>query len=202
LRLRTSAGRRQAGRGAIRNTGGETEMRQELAAAVGALVEHMDTTVYQLSDVEVDQLVKAADLVTLARSAVERDYRGEIEFAHDPEAPTRFAKQLVQLLRGAISIGMPPDEAMRLVRRCASDSIPPLRRDILLDLANNPGSKATDVASGFQSRETPSAAGSNAYTCSARWPARRPRKPAVTARSMSCGATAWRTGSTGTHYRT
>ena len=44
LRLRTSAGRRQAGRGAIRNTGGETEMRQELAAAVGALVEHMDTT--------------------------------------------------------------------------------------------------------------------------------------------------------------
>ena len=119
LRLRTSAGRRQAGRGAIRNTGGEIEMRQELAAAVGALVEHMDTTVYQLSDAEVEQVVKAADLVTLARSAVERDYRGEIEFAHDPEAPTRFAKQLVQLLRGAISIGMTPAEAMRLVRRCA-----------------------------------------------------------------------------------
>ena len=145
LRLRTSAGRRQAGRGAIRNTGGETEMRQELAAAVGALVERMDTGVYQLSDAEVDQVVKAADLVTLARSAVERDYRGEIEFAHDPEAPTRFAKQLVQLLRGAISIGMTPAEAMRLVRRCACDSIPPLRRDILLDLADNPGSKATDV---------------------------------------------------------
>ena len=31
LRLRTSAGRRQAGRGAIRNTGGEVAMRQELA---------------------------------------------------------------------------------------------------------------------------------------------------------------------------
>jgi hypothetical protein len=145
LRLRTSAGRRQAGRGAIRNTGDETEMRRELAAAVGALVEHMDPTLHQLTDAEVDQIVKAADLVTLARSAVERDYRGEIEFAHDPEAPTRFAKQLVQLLRGAISIGVTPAEAMRLVRRCACDSIPPLRRDILLDVANNPGSRATDV---------------------------------------------------------
>jgi hypothetical protein len=83
--------------------------------------------------------------VTLARSAVERDYRGDIEFAHDPEAPTRFAKQLVQLLRGAVAIGVKPAEAMRLVRRCACDSIPPLRRDILLDLAKNPGSRATDV---------------------------------------------------------
>jgi hypothetical protein len=145
LRLRTSAGRRQAGRGAIRNTGGEVGMRQELAAAVGALVEHMDTTVYQLNDAEVDQLVKAADLVTLARSAVERDYRGDIDFAHDPEMPTRFAKQLVQLLRGAVAIGVKPDEALRLVRRCACDSIPPLRRDILLDLAANPGSRAADV---------------------------------------------------------
>ena len=105
----------------------------------------MDTTPYQLSDDEVEQVVKAADLVTLARSAVERDYRGEIEFAHDPEAPTRFAKQLVQLLRGAVAIGVPPDDAMRLVRRCACDSIPPLRRDILLDLAENPGSRAADV---------------------------------------------------------
>ena len=40
---------------------------------------------------------------------------------------------------------MTPAEAMRLVRRCACDSIPPLRRDILLDLAENPGSRATDV---------------------------------------------------------
>lgn len=145
LRLRTGTGRREAGRGAIRNTGDEAAMRQELAAAVGALVEHMDSNVYQLSDDEIEQVVKAADLVTLARSAVERDYRGNIEFAHDPEAPTRFAKQLVQLLRGAIGIGMAPAEAMRLVRRCAADSIPPLRRDILLDLAEHPLSRATDV---------------------------------------------------------
>jgi len=81
----------------------------------------------------------------MARSAVERDYRVNIEFAHDPEMPTRFAKQLVQLLRGAVAIGMTPAEGMRLTLRCARDTIPPLRRDILLDLANNPYSRAADV---------------------------------------------------------
>ena len=138
LRLRTGAGRREASRGAIKNTGTEVGMRQELAAVVGSLIENMATEPYGLSDDQTEQVVRAADLVTLARSAVERDYRGEIEFAHDPEAPTRFAKQLVQLLRGAIAIGVQPDDAMRLVQRCAADSIPPLRRDILLDLAEHP----------------------------------------------------------------
>jgi hypothetical protein len=76
---------------------------------------------------------------------VERDYRGEIAFAHDPEMPTRFAKQLVQLLRGAVAIGMTPANGMRLALRCARDTIPPLRRDILLDLASDPRSTVRDV---------------------------------------------------------
>ena len=35
--------------------------------------------------------------------------------------------------------------AMRLAIRCARDSIPPLRREILLDVATNPGSRPGDV---------------------------------------------------------
>ena len=145
LRPKTNTGRKRAGLGAIRNTGDEIAMREELAAVVGGVVGHMDTAEHQLTDAEVDQLLKVADIVTMARSAVERDYRGDIVFAHDPEMPTRFAKQLVQLLRGAIAIGMTTPDAMRLVLRCARDSIPPLRRDILLDLAGNPGSRTIDV---------------------------------------------------------
>src|SRR6476659_272772 len=91
LRMRTHAGRQEAGRGAVRNTGGEVGMRQELADAVGALIAHMNPAGHQLSKDEESAIVKAADLVTLARSAVERDYRGDIDFAHDPEMPTRFA---------------------------------------------------------------------------------------------------------------
>jgi hypothetical protein len=59
--------------------------------------------------------------------------------------PTRFAKQLVQLLRGAVAIGMTTANGMRLALRCARDTIPPLRRDILLDLASNPRSTVRDV---------------------------------------------------------
>ena len=145
LRPKTNTGRKKAGLGAIRNTGDELAMRKEIAAVVGGVVGHMNTQGHQLTDAEIDQLLKAADIVTMARSAVERDYRGDILFAHDPEMPTRFAKQLVQMLRGAVAIGMTAAEGMRLALRCARDSIPPLRRDILLDLANNPKSTVRDV---------------------------------------------------------
>jgi hypothetical protein len=180
LRLRTGAGRREAGRGAIRNTGGEIAMRQELALR-SVPWSSAWTRPYQLSDAEVDQAVKAADLVTLARSAVERDYRGEIEFAHDLEALT-CRQAVCAIVACAISIGQTPPRR-GLVRRCARDSIPPLRRDILLGPGRQPGSKATDVRKRFPCRGTPSGAGSGACTCSARWPARRPRRPAAMARN-------------------
>jgi hypothetical protein len=59
--------------------------------------------------------------------------------------PTRFAKQLAQLVRGAVAIGMKPAQGMRLAIRCARDSIPPLRREILLDIAANPESEPKEV---------------------------------------------------------
>jgi len=43
LRPKTKAGRKKAGLGAIRNTGDETTMRNELAAVVGGVVAHMNT---------------------------------------------------------------------------------------------------------------------------------------------------------------
>jgi hypothetical protein len=141
----TKGGRKKAGQGAISNTGNEVTMRKELAEAVGGLIAHMNTVEHSLTDTEKAQLLNAADIVTMARSAVERDFRGDIVFAHDPEMPTRFAKQLVQMLRGAVAIGMTPADGMRLALRCARDSIPPMRREILLDLAQNPDSRTADV---------------------------------------------------------
>ena len=146
---------RSSGVRAIRNTGDETAMRQQLAAAVGGIVGHLNTDEYQLSDAEVDQLVKAADVVTMARTAVERDYQGEVIDAHAPEMPTRFAKQLAQMIRGAVAIGMTPAAAMRLAIRCARDSIPPLRREILLDVAADPGPGRATFASASVDRGEP-----------------------------------------------
>jgi hypothetical protein len=65
--------------------------------------------------------------------------------AHDPEMPTRFAKQLTQIMRGAIAIGMERQPALKLVRRCAKDSIPQLRLTLLFDLANHPRSPVIDI---------------------------------------------------------
>jgi hypothetical protein len=145
IRADSSIGRAKSASKAIRNTGSETQMRSELAQAAGALIDHINKKEYVLNDEEISQLIKAADIVTAARTGVERDYRGEIIDAHALEMPTRFAKQLGQLVRGAVAIGMSVDRAMRLAIRCARDSIPPLRCEILLDIAANPGSEPTEV---------------------------------------------------------
>jgi hypothetical protein len=122
LRIDSNEGRKPSGQRAIRNTGDETQMREQLAAAVAGVVQHAAITVDDLTPAEEDQILNASDIVTLARTAVERDYAGEIINSHAPEMPTRFAKQLTQMLRGGVAIGMPRERSLQLVIRCARDS--------------------------------------------------------------------------------
>jgi hypothetical protein len=68
IRSDSSTGRVAAGDRAIRNTGAEKAMRAELAAAVGGIIGHIDTGAdWPLEDDEIEQLIKAADIVTWAR---------------------------------------------------------------------------------------------------------------------------------------
>jgi hypothetical protein len=145
VRADSKIGRTKSATKAIRNTGNEIAMREELAQTVGGLIGNASENEHQFTDDQINQLVKAANIVTWARTGVERDYKGEVIDAHAPEMPTRFAKQLAQLVRGAVAIGLPVENAMRLAMRCARDSIPPLRREILLDITANPSSRARDV---------------------------------------------------------
>jgi hypothetical protein len=140
------AGRLSAAGRAIANTGMEVAMRAELAAAAGALLANASTDEYQLEPAETQQLIKLANIVTWTRSGVERDYKGDMIDAHAQEMPTRFARQLTQLIRGAVAIGRSPDEAMKLAMRCSRDSITPLRRAILFDVAEHPEAEPRDVA--------------------------------------------------------
>jgi DNA-binding transcriptional ArsR family regulator len=146
LRIDSNQGRVVSGRRAIRNTGGEVQMREELAAVVGGLVTNASSDEIEFSDEEVEYLVKAADIVTLARTAVERDYAGNVTDAHAAEMPTRFAKQLVQIVRGGVVIGMTRERALALALRCARDSIPPLRLEIMLDVADYGPVQVNDVS--------------------------------------------------------
>ena len=59
--------------------------------------------------------------------------------------PTRFAKQLTQIVRGAVAIGMDRADALRLALRCARDSMPPLRLALIDDLSAHPSSTPTEV---------------------------------------------------------
>ncbi|WP_322859150.1 DUF3854 domain-containing protein [Mycobacterium europaeum] len=138
-------GRHAAGRKAIKNTGSEKRMRADLATAVAGVIAGMNREPITITDAETDALLAAADLVTLARTGVEYDYRGDVIDAHAPEMPTRFAKQLTQIVRGAVAIGIDRGEALRLAIRCARDSMPPLRLAIIDDIAAHPNSTATDV---------------------------------------------------------
>lgn len=145
VRIDSTANRMPAGRRAIRNTGDEATMRTELASAVASVIAGMNRDAITVTEVESDRILEAADLVTLARTGVEYDYRGDVIDAHAPEMPTRFAKQLAQLVRGGVAIGMDRTDALRLAIRCARDSMPPLRLLIVDDLANNPHCTASEV---------------------------------------------------------
>lgn len=146
LRMDSTTGRQAAGRRAIGNTGNETTMRAELSEAVAGVLAGVDPAGgITVTAAETDALLAAADLVTLARTGVEFDYRGDVVDAHAPEMPTRFAKQLAQVVRGAVAIGMEREDAMRLAIRCARDSMPPLRLDIVDDLAEHPDSTTAEV---------------------------------------------------------
>jgi hypothetical protein len=72
----------------------------ELAEAAGRVILNMRGRPGELSEWELDRLLAAADLVTLARTAVDFADNGDVIDAHAPEMPTRFAKQLVQAVRG------------------------------------------------------------------------------------------------------
>jgi len=147
IRINSDDGRKGSGRRAIRNTGQEVKMREELAAAVGGIVYHARADVPPPceDDPAFDAILNVADIVTLARTAVEHDYRGEVINSHAPEMPTRFAKQLTQMVRGGVAVGMVPERALQLALRCARDSMPPLRLSILVDVALHPGARPADV---------------------------------------------------------
>ena len=146
VRLDSYVGRLEATQRARRNVGEEVAMRAELARVVAGLLSTVppDHTLALRADEE-RRLTEAANLVTLARTGVDYDFRGDVIDAHAPEMPTRFVKQLFQLMRGATALGMPRGAALRLAHRCARDSMPPLRLALLDDVAAHPDASTRDV---------------------------------------------------------
>ncbi len=150
IRVDSSENRREAGLQALRNVDREPEIRAELADHVGRLIKAGVGRADDLLETEMLAVLDRADLVTRARTGVERDYAGNVICAHAPEMPTRFAKQLAQLMRGGLAISMNPADAFEMTLRCAADSVPPLRLAILGDVAAHPLSATSAVGQRLQ----------------------------------------------------
>ena len=84
--------REEFGLQSIANLGSESRMRRELAETVASVIASASEPPV-LTKAESLVLVRAANLATKARTAVEVDYQGNVEDSHAPEVPTRFAKQ-------------------------------------------------------------------------------------------------------------
>ena len=150
VRVDSNLGRLSSGRQSLRNVGAEVQMRAELATVVGRLLDRPDQAGTDLSDEVTEELLIVANLITLARTAVEKDFKGEVLEAHAPEAPTRFAKMLGQIVRGGLALGMDTEHCMRLASRVARDSVNPLRLKCLLDVAAHPSTRTSEVVTRTQ----------------------------------------------------
>jgi hypothetical protein len=159
VRLRTGDHRRAAGRQSMANVGAEVRMRDHLSGVTGKLLAGAADSLAAepepvLTEDEMGELLGLADLVTRARTPVERDYQGNPAWAHGLEMPTRFAKQLVQIARGGLLLGLDREAAMGVAARCCHDTMPPLRRVVLADVAAHPDSFTPDVVDRVQVPKT------------------------------------------------
>jgi hypothetical protein len=147
VRYDSKGGRQGAFRRAVRNSGREAAMRRELAEVVRGLLSTIDPAHdLELTDEELGQFFQLANLVTLARTAVDTDYREDVVTPHAPEMPTRLGKQLWQLVRGATALGLRREDAMALAGRCAHDTVPPVRMALLATLSGFPESSCAEVS--------------------------------------------------------
>jgi len=150
VRVDSTVGRLASGRQALRNVDHEIEMRADLADAMAGVLAGIDPAAATLDDDDETRLLGAANIVTLARTAVEYDARGEVIDAHAPEMPTRFAKMLGQIVRGGRAAGMGRPSSLALAERVARDSVPPLRLDVLRFVLDTPYCTTAEATKGLQ----------------------------------------------------
>lgn len=137
-------------RRALAHVGHEAAMRHALAGAMEtalALVD-ADMLIRAADPPTTDRLVAVSTLAVRCRSAVERDGRTrEVELVPEAEAPARLALVLLRLLNGLEAVGVDTPTAWRLVTKCALDSMPALRRRVLVYLlARDTAASTAEVA--------------------------------------------------------
>ena len=122
---------------ALEHLGSERRMRVELAQAVHAVLDAADPVALTAPPAEdlVEELVRLSTLAVKCRSDVEHDgYSREILLIPQAEAPARLALVLLRLWNAFLAIGADEKTTRHLVTKCALDSMPQLRRQVIEQL--------------------------------------------------------------------
>ena len=129
--------KRATGRQAL-VAGSLVEHRHRVAALAARIVESAAQRVPEvLSDDVTEDLLDVAIVACFGRATVERNGYGRREFTSLPtvEEPPRLAGQLGLLARSLFGLDLGADASVAICRRCALDSMPPVRRLCLATLA-------------------------------------------------------------------
>jgi hypothetical protein len=122
-----------------RKIDGLAELQAEARRRASALVRAARRAVpeVELDDEMYDQLEDAAMLTCLGRAAVPRHAYGKREIDGIPviEEPARVTGQIVSLAKSLLALGVPRGQALALAGKCALDTVPQARLQILRDLA-------------------------------------------------------------------
>jgi hypothetical protein len=158
--------RKRLARAALHSGGHEAKMREELARAMHGFLSSRASEPPKPSEETLTDVATVADFITRARSGVHRDgYKRELDYAPEPEAPTRLAKGLATLASGialAYDSEAVGDREMRLVLRVALDCLPVIRRRVIAALVN--GSIATNGDGTLLTRQIADPAGCSTST--------------------------------------
>lgn len=124
----------------------QAEIKEETSSFLKAVNTPWDTPVPQLPEEVLKMIAALATVVSVCRSAVDRDSSGEVGSLPQVEGPSRIGLQLRALYQGHLDIGLLPQEAWDGVTHIAWSSMPPMRCSVFRMVLAHPEIKVYEVA--------------------------------------------------------
>ncbi len=137
--------RREIAARALARRAREKELRDRIREMVATFLSgYRNVGRLELPEKFTEPLITLADIVTRARSGVARDYQTrDILYLPEPEAPTRLAKHVAQLMAAMLAIGVEEGEAWKLAQKIGWDSVPAIRTALIRLLGRMEGMPQT-----------------------------------------------------------
>jgi hypothetical protein len=152
--------RKQITRRALENNDDIAEKREGLQNIVAEYINHLfeilPDKLPEIDDELSNQLIDLAEFMTHARTAVARDFKGEVKMGMEKEMPMRSFSQLYTLIKMLqwLNGGVLEERHTRIIIKIAIDSIPKDRLTVLPKLVEYNGctAKGIGLATGYPTK--------------------------------------------------